>query len=64
MLADSFITFPRLPVIVSAPLPFERLASIKRIAPPTEVQARPVTTPGIAFDSLRSFTYRLEPIIS
>ena len=46
--ALSFITFPRLPVMVREPLPSDRILSMKRISPPTLVQARPVTTPDIS----------------
>ena len=46
-MADSFITSPRLPVMVSlALLPRLKLDSTKRISPPTAVQASPVTTPA------------------
>ena len=47
IIADSFITSPRLPVSVSlSPLPFEIDDSMKSMSPPTCVQARPVTTPA------------------
>ena len=42
---DSFITSPSLPVVFIRPLPGRRSASICNRSPPTEVQARPVTTP-------------------
>ena len=41
----SFITSPSLPVVFIRPLPGRRSASIDSSSPPTEVQARPVTTP-------------------
>ena len=45
--ADSFITSPKFPVSVNLlPFPLLRLVSIKRISPPTEVHANPVTTPA------------------
>ncbi len=44
--ADSFITSPSWPVRVSFPLPGMNVPSMKRMSPPTGVQARPVTTPG------------------
>ena len=47
IVADSFITFPRLPVIVNCPLPSEIADSINRISPPADVQAKPVTTPAV-----------------
>ena len=46
IVADSFITFPRLPVIVRPPFPLERILSMNKMSPPTLVQAKPVTTPG------------------
>ncbi len=46
MVADSFITVPKLPVMVKFPLPLERMDSINKISPPTLVQAKPVTTPA------------------
>ena len=45
-MADSFITSPSLPVKDSLPFPLLKPTSIKRISPPTEVQAKPVTTPA------------------
>ncbi len=44
--ADSFITSPSWPVIVSLPVPGIAVASMNRTSPPTGVQARPVATPG------------------
>ena len=44
--ADSFITSPSLPVRVKPPLPFISEVSIKRITPPTGVQAKPIARPG------------------
>lgn len=49
---DGFMCIPPLtllPVVVSAPFASEsltRAASIYSVAPPMEVQARPMTTPG------------------
>ena len=56
MLADSFMTSPKLPVRVSLPLPGLRLASINKISPPTDVQAKPVTTPATSFPSYKSLS--------
>ena len=42
---DSFITFPRLPVSSSLPVPSTTFASTSSVVPPTLVQARPVTRP-------------------
>ncbi|MNY53136.1 hypothetical protein D3C86_1888670 [compost metagenome] len=53
IVADSFITFPRFPVIVRAPFPFDKILSIKRMSPPTLVQAKPVTTPGTSVISAK-----------
>ena len=47
IIADSFIIFPKFPVIVKSPFPGEIEDSIKSISPPTDVQASPVTTPAI-----------------
>ena len=44
--ADSFITSPSWPVSVSDPVPAMRDASMNSTSPPTEVQARPMATPG------------------
>ena len=44
--ADSRITSPSWPVIVSLPEPFIAVASMNRTSPPTGVHARPVATPG------------------
>ena len=54
MVADSFITVPIFPVIESPPLPLEKADSIKRISPPTLVQANPVTTPATSLFSYLS----------
>ena len=43
--ADSCITSPSLPVMMSLPLPGMTVASVVRISPPISVQARPVTMP-------------------
>ena len=52
--ADSFITSPSWPVSCSLPVPYMRVASMKRISPPTLVQARPVATPVSAVRSATS----------
>ena len=39
--ADSCITSPSLPVVVSLPRPSMMAASVVRIEPPTSVQAKP-----------------------
>jgi len=44
--ADSRITSPIWPVIVSRPVPGIALASMNSTSPPTGVHARPVATPG------------------
>ena len=45
--ADSFITLPKLPVKVNLPpVPLLNELSMNRISPPTDVQAKPVTTPA------------------
>ena len=62
--ADSFITSPRLPVMVSVPLPLLMLDSIKSISPPTWVQARPVTTPTLGSLPRRSLLWMGRPSIS
>ena len=49
---DSFMTSPSCPVSCSLPVPYMRVASMKRISPPTLVHARPVATPGL-FGALR-----------
>ena len=36
---------------VNSPLPFMRVASMKRMSPPTGVTASPVAIPGISIDS-------------
>ena len=56
--ADSFIIFPRLPVIDKFPLPSDNDDSMNKISPPTEVHARPVTTPAkllFSYLSLKNF---------
>jgi len=63
IVADSFITSPRLPVIVRAPLPGVRIDSIYRISPPTSVQASPVTTPTMPPTSYSSLWKRGTPRI-
>ena len=52
--ADSFMTSPSCPVSWSLPVPYMRVASMKRISPPTLVHARPVATPGL-FGALGDF---------
>ena len=52
--ADSFMTSPSCPVSTSEPLPGMRVASMKRMSPPTGVQASPVATPGSAVRSATS----------
>ena len=54
IVADSFSTLPKFPVIPRLPLPFDSEDSIKRISPPTAVHASPVTTPAILLFSARS----------
>mgnify|MGYP003686057485 CR=1 FL=1 len=44
--ADSFITSPSCPVIVTFPSPSICVASTNRISPPMGVQANPTATPG------------------
>ena len=56
MLADSFITSPNCPVRVKRPLPAMRLASIKRMSPPTSDTANPVTTTAMGLLSGGSFS--------
>ena len=58
IVTDSFITVPKLPVIVIAPFPFEIKDSINKISPPTEVQANPVTTPATSLFSYLSRSIR------
>ena len=52
--ADSFMTSPSWPVSVSEPLPFIRVASMKRMSPPAGVQASPTATPGTRVRSSNS----------
>ncbi len=59
--ADSFITSPSWPVRVSLPLPGMRVASMKRMSPPTGVQASPVATPGSLVRSATSLTNLVGP---
>ena len=51
IVALSFITLPRLPVIDIFPFPLLKIDSINKISPPTFVHAKPVTTPGISKSS-------------
>ena len=46
IVADSFITFPKFPVIFKFPFPLDKIDSINKISPPTRVHANPVTTPA------------------
>ena len=62
--ALSFITSPSWPVRISLPSPGVRAASMKRMSPPTGVQARPVATPGLAVRMATSFSNRGAPRIS
>ena len=56
IVADSFITVPKLPVIERIPFPLDNIDSINKISPPTLVQARPVTTPAVSlFSNLSLF---------
>ena len=59
--ADSFITSPSWPVRISLPVPGVREASMNRMSPPTEVQARPVATPGTEVRSASSLSKRRAP---
>ena len=52
------------PVSISLPLPGVRLASIKRMSPPTGVQASPVATPGRLGRSAISLSYLAAPRMS
>ncbi len=54
MVADSFITFPKFPVMVNAPFPLDKIDSINKISPPTLVHANPVTTPATSLFSYLS----------
>ena len=54
--ALSFITSPSWPVRMSLPLPETRVASMKRMSPPTGVQASPVATPGTLVRIATSFS--------
>ena len=49
---DSLITSPNLPVIVSFPLPIDKITSTDKISPPTSVQANPLVTPTKFFFSI------------
>ena len=60
-MADSFITSPSWPVTVRRPLPGMAVASMKRMSPPTGVQARPVATPGSLVRRLTSAVIRGRP---
>ena len=64
MVADSFMTLPKLPVIVRFPFPFDKIDSINKISPPTLVQAKPVTTPATLLFSYLSRSNRGLPKIS
>ena len=64
MVADSFITVPKLPVIVKLPLPFDNMDSMNRMSPPTLVQANPVTIPATSLDSDKSRSILGGPRIS
>ena len=56
IVADSFITVPKLPVIERDPFPLDKIDSINKISPPTCVQAKPVTTPATSlFSNLSLF---------
>ena len=61
MVADSFITLPKLPVIFKVPFPLDKIDSIKRISPPTLVHAKPVTTPATSLFSYLSRSKRAGP---
>ena len=54
MVADSFMILPKFPVILKLPFPLEIADSIKSISPPTDVHAKPVTTPATWLFSYRS----------
>ena len=54
IVADSFITVPKFPVMVRFPFPFDKIDSIYSISPPTLVQAKPVTTPATSLLSYLS----------
>ena len=56
IVTDSFITFPKFPVMVIVPFPFEIKDSINKISPPTDVQAKPVTTPATSLFSYLSLS--------
>jgi hypothetical protein len=43
---DSFITSPSLPVSLSCPDPGNLVVSTRRHAPPIDVYANPIATPG------------------
>src|SRR5665647_2831227 len=60
-MADSFITSPSWPVTVRWPSPGMAVASMKRMSPPTGVQARPVATPGSLVRRLTSAVIRGRP---
>ena len=65
IVADSFITFPKFPVILNFPLPLLKELSINKMSPPTEVHAKPVTTPAISlfkYLSLSNITVDLTKI--
>ena len=54
MVADSFITLPKFPVIFKPPFPLDKMDSINKISPPTRVHASPVTTPATSLFSYLS----------
>ena len=58
---DSFITFPRLPVSSSLPVPSTTFASTSSVVPPTLVQARPVTRPTWSLFGISSGRKRRGP---
>ena len=51
MVADSFITFPKLPVKVRLPFPFEIMDSINKIS--ISVKASGTTSSSVDFDGIR-----------
>lgn len=59
--ADSFITSPSCPVSVTLPDPAYAVASMNRMSPPTEVYAKPMTTPGNFVLRLISYSYFSTP---
>jgi hypothetical protein len=51
IVADSFITVPKFPVVI---VPSRDNDSMNKISPPTDVQAKPVTTPATSLFSYLS----------